>query len=185
METLKKFRNFIDNLEDKELYQYILLACGLLIAIMGIFIYIHYSYVNKYKNEIEQVNKQRQVTKKILTEYKLVNQQQDKVEEILAQNKNFIITKEFKDIIQKIGLESHMSDEPKRVVGETIRNKTEMLLNAHLEAISMKQLTDLLSEISDIPQLYPIELTIKKTPNNQTVNVDLTIATLESSSLSE
>ena len=45
----------------------------------------------------------------------------------------------------------------------------------------MKNLTDLLSQIAAVPQLYAKDLTIKKVPNTQAIDVDITVATLESS----
>ena len=43
----------------------------------------------------------------------------------------------------------------------------------------MKQLTDLLASIAQVPQLYLKDLTIKRSSRGRAVDVDITVATLE------
>lgn len=177
MDALNKLRDFIKSLEDKDFYKYALIFFGTFLLIMGLIFYISYSKTTKYRKLLTQVNEERKKTKKILTDNEYVKQQQEKVEEILAQNKDFRIAKEFGEILQRFGLMTE--EEPSRSDGETVGGKIEKILSARLKSITMKQLTELLSAIADVPQLYPKELIIKKTPNAQTVDVELTIATLE------
>lgn len=185
MELINRLKNFISNLEEKESYKYILASIGILFLLLALLAYFYYSKINKYNNELKRINTQRQQTRKILGDYKSVNQQQFKVEEILAQDPNFRISQAYKDIIQKSGLTVYQQDEPTRAIGESVDNKTEITLTSHLTGISMKQLTELLSNIANIIRLYPKDLTIKKSPKAQAIDVDLTIATLEPASTPE
>lgn len=185
MEALIKFRNFIKSLEDKDFYKYCAIAGSVILLLLGLIFFIFWSKVNRYTNEFMEINKLRNSTKTILTDYKIVNQQRAKVEEILAQNKNFILAKAYKDIIDELNLGSFQSEEPKRSQGQIVGDKIETILSGSLSGISMKQLTDLLSEIANVEQIYPKDLVIKKSPNKNAVDIELTIATLETSNISE
>lgn len=181
MELLNRIKDFIRALEDRDLYIYIASYLAILMLLLMLLIYFHYSKVSSYNEQLKKIDTQRAQTKKILTDYKAVNLQAARVEDILAENKNFRIGEAYQGIINRLGLGSNQTEMPTPAAGETVSGKTEVVLNTHLNGITMKQLTDLLSEIANVNQMYPKDLVIKKTPNSQTVDVDLTIATLEPS----
>ncbi len=179
MALLTRIREFIKGLDERDLYLYMGGFFGAFLLLFGLIVYFHYSRISRYTADLKRLDTQRTQTRKILTNYKTVNLQQARVEEILAENKNFRIGEAYQSIVNKVRLGTHQQDQPTPTTGETVSGKTEVLLHTHLDRISMKQLTDLLSEIANVTQMYPKELVIKKTPNAQAVDVDLTIATLE------
>lgn len=179
MEITKKLIEFIKGLEERDIYKYIILALSIVMLTLGLLIYVNYSKVNKYKREFQEIDKERKRAKKILTDHKIFTQQQAKIEQMLAQDKNFLIKNKYNEIIKSLGLSGYQHEEPKPEAGATVSGKTEIILSPYLSGINMKQLTTLLSAIADVPQIYPKELTIKKTPNAQTVDVTLKIGTLE------
>ena len=65
--------------------------------------------------------------------------------------------------------------------GETVSGKTEVQISSNLRGMSMKEVTDFLMLIAQVPQLYTKDITIKKTPGRPTVDIDITVATLEPS----
>lgn len=174
--TIKKF---IKNLDEQELLKYFgAFALGI-IGLIGLILYLNYSGVNKYRLKLQQINKERIITKKILTDYNLVNQQKRKIENILSADQNFYIAEEYNNLIKKLNLNRYQSEEPTKSDGQIISGKIERILTSHLDSITMKQLTELLTQIAEIERLYPKELIIKKVPNTQKIDVDLTIATLD------
>lgn len=179
MALLTRIREFIKSLDERDLYFYMGGFFGACLLLFGLVIYFHYSRVSRYATDLKRLDTQRGQTRKVLSNYKTVNLQQARVEELLAENKNFRIGEAYQSIINKLRLGVHQQEQPTPTTGETVSGKTEVLLHTHLDRISMKQLTDLLSEIANIIQMYPKDLVIKKTPNAQAVDVDLTIATLE------
>lgn len=185
MGPLTTIQNFIKNLDEQELVKYFagfgLATLGLISLIM----YLNYSGVNKYKFKLHEINKERLKTKRILTDYKLVNLQKQKIEEILSTDQNFYIAQEYNNLIKKLGLSQYQSEQPTKSDGQIISGKIERILTFHLDSITMKQLTELLTQIAEIERLYPKELTIKKVPNSQKIDIDLTIATLEDISENE
>lgn len=179
MEAFKKFRDFINNLDEKEFYKYTFLFLGVFFLIIGLIFYVSYSRIAKYTALLQQLNKERLKTRKILSENRIVIQQESKVEEILARNKNFILRQAYNEILKNVDLTKHQSEEPTTGQGITISGKIERILISHLDGITMKQLTELLLKIAEEERIYPKELIIKKTPNAKTVDVELTVATLE------
>lgn len=179
MTLLNKIQNFIKNLDEQELIKYFL-GYGLgLLSLIALILYLNFSGVNKYKSKLQEINKERLTTKRILTDYKLVNLQKQKIEEILSTDKNFFIAQEYNNIIKKLGLTNYQSEECTKSDGQVISGKIERILACHLDSITMKQLTELLTQIAEIERFYPKELIIKKVPNSQKIDIDLIIATLE------
>ena len=185
MTVITKLKLFIKNLEAKELYLYIAGYFAILFLLFGILIYIHVSkkhtYTDPQSGLFSILNKNRTETQKLLTRQKTIQKERDKVEEILSQNKAFNIKETYLDIINRPNLNLTQSQEPTSGKGQTIAGKTEIILVAHLKDITMKQLTDLLSALGEIPQIYPKDLVIDRVDKMQRINADLTIATLESS----
>lgn len=179
MELLNKIQNSIKNLDEKELIKYFTGFGLIVLGLIGLITYLNHSGVNKYKLKLQEINKERIKTKRILTDYKLVNQQKQKIEEILSADHNFYIAQAYNNLIKKLGLSQYQSEEPTKSDGQIISGKIERILTFHLDAITMKQLTELLTQIAEIERLYPKELTIKKVPNSQKIDIDLTIATLQ------
>ncbi|MBA2307143.1 hypothetical protein H0W26_03365 [Candidatus Dependentiae bacterium] len=181
MEWLDKFREYVRNLENRDLYKNLGIFFGCLLLILAVPFYLHYRRVQRYTADLRTLDKLRAETKKIIAGQKTVTAQKEKVDELLAQNKNFRIAEAYQTIVQKLGLLPKLKDPISPTIGETISEKIEVTVTSHFTGITMKNVTDLLSQIAAAPQLYTKEVVIKKTPNAHAVDVDITVATLESS----
>ncbi len=181
MEFFEKIRDFIKGLEDVDIYKYFAAFFAAMLIILSLFIYLHYSRVNKYLTDIKNVETMRSQTKKILSDYKAVTAQKEVVEEILAQNKDFRIGEAYQSILEKTGLLRFQTDQTTPTAGESVSGKTEILISSHFAGITMKQLTDLLLAIANVPQMYTKDIVIKKSPTMPTIDVEITVATLEPS----
>lgn len=181
MEWLDKIRDYIRQLENRDLYKSLALFFGALALLLLLTFFLHYRRVARYTTDLKTLDTLRVQTKRIITSHKAVTAQKEKVEELLAQNKNFRIAETYQTIVQKLNLAPKLREPISPVVGDTTSGKTEVTVTSHFSGISMKNLADLLSQIATIQQLYTKELTIKKSSNTQEVDVDITIGTLESS----
>jgi hypothetical protein len=179
MEALDNLRNRIKNLEDRELYTYSAALFGAILLLLALLTFVHYRKVSYYREELKRVDTQRAETKKILSNYKIAKAHSQKVEEILAQNKDFRIGEAFQDIIQRVGLSGRLQNQIVPTIGEAVSGKTEFQVIAQFSRLSMKNVTDLLMAIAAVPQLYTKEVTIKKENGSPAVDLDITIATLE------
>lgn len=181
MEFLEKLRDQIRHFETADLYKAFGIFFALFFFFFGALFYLHYRKVTRYTSELKKMVSLRTQTKRIVSDYKIVKAQKEKVEEILAQDKTFRIGETYQSIVQKVGIFPKLQEPITPVTGETISGKTEVQVSSRFSGINMKQVVDLLSQIAQVPRLYTKDLTIKKTPNTLAVDIDITVATLEPS----
>lgn len=181
MVLFDSLRDFIKHSEDGELYKYLGIFAGLFCALFGLLIYFHYSRVTWYTDQLKQLDKWRSQTRQLLRNSKLVKAQQQQVEEILARDKEFRIGQAYQKIIRDARLNEKLIDQSPPTTGETVSDKTEVQITSNLRNLSMKEVTNFLMLIAQVPQLYTKDITIKKTPGRPTVDIDITVATLEPS----
>jgi len=182
MQILDSLRDKIKYADDKELYQYVGIFSGITCVTFALLLYLHYSRVSWHTGQLKQLNSWRTQTRQILSDAKMVKLQQEEVEEILAKDKDFRIGQAYQAIVRSANLTSKVVDQSIPTTGESISGKTEVLVTSQLRGLSMKEVTDFLVLIAQVPQLYTKELTIKRTPGRSMVDVDITVATLEPSS---
>jgi hypothetical protein len=179
MEFLERLRDTIHSLEERDFYKYLAAFFGGICLLLGLLIYIHYRKVSRYTEELKTVDSARNQTKKILSDFRVVTQQKHQVESILSENENFLIGDAFQSIVQRLGLKPYLSESTTPATGEPVSGLTEVHISAHFASITMKQLTDLLSAIAQVPQLYTKDLTIKRSARGRSVDVDINVGTLE------
>lgn len=180
MEWLDKLRDYVRSLENRDLYKNLGAFFGAILLLLAITFYLHYRRVNRYTADLKTLENLRAETKRIIANYKAVTAQKEKVDELLAQNKNFRIAEAYHTIVQKLGLLPKLRDPISPAIGETVSEKTEVTITSHFNGLTMKLLTDLLSQIAATPPLYVKDVVITKASPTQTLEVDMTVATLES-----
>ncbi len=181
MEPFDSARDFIKYSDDKDLYTFLCSFGGFFCVLFGILIYFHYSRVSWYTGQLKQLDKRRSHTRTILRDSQTVKAQQQQVEEILAMDKDFRIGEAYEKIINEQRLRSKLIDQSIPTASESISGKIERQITSNLRGLSMKEVTDFLMRIAQVPQLYTKDITIKKTPGRSTVDIDITVATLEPS----
>lgn len=179
MNVFDSLRDFVKYTETNELIKYLAIFVGVFLLFFGLLIGLHYRRVSWHSGQIAQLDTWRKQTQTILRDAKIVKAQQQQVEEILSKDKDFRIGKAYESVIRKGGFAGKLIDQSNPTTGESISGKTEVQITSRLNGLSMKEVTDLLVLIAQIPQLYTKEVTIKKTPGRPTVDVDITVATLE------
>lgn len=91
MSVLDPIVDMIKQADDSELLKYFGIATGIVVALLGILFYLHYSRVSWHTTRLRNLDRERIKTRNILRDTKLVKAQQQKVEDILAQDKDFRI----------------------------------------------------------------------------------------------
>ncbi len=181
MSFLDPIVDMIKQADESELLKYAGIVGGIFLLLLGLLFYYHYSQVSWYTAQLKKLDSERLKTRTILRDAKLVKAQQQEVEDILAQNRDFRIGEAFQSIIQQGKLQAKLVDRSAPRTGESISGKTEVQISATLRGLSMKEVADFLLLIAKVPQLYTKELTIKKVPGRSTVDIDIVVATLEAS----
>ncbi len=183
MEFLDSIKERIASSDDKELYTYFGIFGGILLLLFGFLAYYHHRRVSWYTTEVKKLDKLRSHTRKILRDATIVKAQQQLVEEILAQDKDFLIGQAYQSIIRKQNLASKLIDQSAPTTGESVSGKTEVQITSNLRNMSMKEFTYFLIAIAQAPKLYTIEITIKNTSGRPTDNLEIMVATLDPSAL--
>lgn len=181
MSVIESIRNFFITKSKRELLIYYGVFLGVLVLITGIIIYNHFSSMSELQGKLRTINSLRSKSVTLLQKNKEILAQQEAVQEILAQDPNFLIMRYFNEqLIPALTLPSGaITAGPTRVEGETSKGYTEQKLTVSFSHLNMKQLTELLFKIEQNPRVYTKELKITKDLKDNLLNVTLIIATLE------
>jgi len=164
----------------RDFYKYaFIFLFSITIVSIGI-LFQYYKKVSYFKQHINDLNELRAYQVKAIREKaQHVKLQRQKVNEILAEDENFKIGGYFKILLEKLHLTEKKVSEETGQIGEREDIYREIELNAKLEDMNMKQLTQLLQEIEQNKRIFTKKLVIiqsKKTPH--TIETEITIATL-------
>lgn len=179
MKAIENIQHFINNLEEKTFYLYLMGVFAVLFGIMGMIIFHYYSNINSLQERIDTINEQRIKVKRLLAINAQVKKHRAEVDTILASEEGFKISGYFKDLLARLGLSN------KYVVHYTSTVKHENKYEEHtykvqLTDMNMKQLCELLNALDQKKRIYTKELEITKTKQaRKSLDVTLTIATLE------
>lgn len=177
----QRLRTFIQELDERGFYKY---AVGFLIIITlglgGIMYTSHYKIKNLQKR-IKRVNTSRQNLQDILSTFEEVKQQKAEVAEILDKSKTFKIVGYIDQLIASLNLTRYkagaitQSEESLDYLPEY----SEIKAVIPFAQMNMVQLAELLHEIEKKERIYTKELDITKSRTGNTIDVTLTIATLQ------
>ena len=169
-------RNFIRNLDRKEMLRYGSLYVG--ICLVGvIFIMVrHQMNSNEWYQKLKQLNKVRGQIQQVFTKFNTVQQQKNKIDEALKQNKNFNIQQYFQTLL----IQQHLTSQT------TSKFSYEKLPNGYIQEslavnctqISTQQLCELIVAIENQPLMYIISVDITHMAQAKKINVSLIIGTL-------
>lgn len=176
--AFKGIKDTLINLDKKTFYRYLAVFAAVFFVIIFLIIYQYKSKISSLRKKINKVNVWREQARVELSKYEQIQKQRKEVDAILAEEEDFNITGYFDDLIKKMGLESHLKERtPSKLERED--NYQETMVNATLVDITMQQLTELLNEIENKARIFTKYLEITRSKKSPTIEVNLTIATLQ------
>lgn len=169
-------RDFIRNLDRKEMTRWGALYVGVCVTLIILIFARHIMNSNDLSQKIIQLNKSRSTVQQIFTTFQVVQEQKNKVDEILKKNKNFYIQKFFQDLLNQQHLSSQV----------TSRFATEKLPNGYIQeslavncaSITTQQLCELIIAVQQQPLVYITFVDINHMVHAKKINVTMTVATL-------
>lgn len=178
MKLLDPIKNFINTMDLKTFYAYIIGYAGTCVVLSGLIVVYYYHSTSELKKNIGDINDYREQVFEIMEKFALIKQQQAIVEEILARDPDFKIAGYFEKLLTQLNLaDKKVSEELSTADLEENYRKTELI--AHFEGMTMQDLTRLLEEIEKNPRVATERLEIiKKKRDQKTIEVNLTISTL-------
>ena len=178
MNFILSIKNYIDNLDAKEFKKYALSALAVVLLLLGLLIFNYYRSAGQLKAKISTINKKRKDVQNMLERYERVKKQQIEVNTILAKDKSFKIAQYFENLLTKVG-NITKAQEPETVPKDVLDGYTEWTLYANLTNLNTKKLSELLYAIEQEERIYTKDLEIEKAKKADSINVKITIATLE------
>ena len=175
-----KIKDYLDNLESKDFKKYLLVTFAVLALLIGFLIFQYYRSASALKIKISAINRKRKDVQNMLERYERVKKQQIEVNSILAKEKDFKISQYFENLLEKLNISKNKTQEPETLPKDVLDGYTEWTLYANLANLNTKKLSELLYAIEQEERIYTKELEIEKsTTNPRSINVKITIATLE------
>lgn len=180
-QLLQPIINTIDTLQPRRLLQVIggIILITLLIVVLLI-VQLN-SSVKYYSRQMSRINQAREDASLILGQAEQISRQQEKVEQMLEQDRNFKL-KEFVDsVLQELHLTAFVSRQELTAneVSITEQGKyTEWQLVVSLVDINTKQLVECLAKFETNERVYLKKIEITKSPQKPAISTVITIATL-------
>lgn len=176
MKFLETFQERLASFEKREIVRFGFIYLALCVAaVIGIISYFIYAQ-QEMKSKIILLNKSRNSVQSVFTQYQVVKQQKNKVDEALKQNKNFNILRFFQDIVQKKNLTSQTTT--KLGSSKLPNGYLEESLQVTVNQIDTKMMCELLQDIQQETIVYTVSIDITKQNFAKKINLSMTIATL-------
>lgn len=176
MKLLNILQEKLASFEKKEIVRFSFIYLAICIVIVaGIIGYFVYS-IQEMKSKMTLLNKSRTAVQSIFTQYQVVKQQKNNVDEALKQNSNFNIARFFQDFIQKKNLTSQTTTKISRQ--KLPNGYLEESLQATINQIDTKTMCEILSEIQQESIVYVVSVDVTKQNFAKKINLSMTIATL-------
>ena len=179
MNFFTRIKNFIEETSEKNLLYYVIGSLGVIVALLGLLIYWHFSSVFYYKETIRKINNSRKQVRVILNRNKQVEKEKLQVDDMLDQEPDFNLQQYFEQISSNLGIKKDNTSINTATIDRG--QYSERNVTATFAGITMKLLTRLLQEIEQNIRINVKELDI--TPGkSKTIDVTITIATLQKKS---
>jgi len=178
MEFLTKIRDFIQDLEERDFYRYLVGLLVILAIIIGFMVFRYYKNVNYYENRIDEINEQRETeVRDLLTRFEVVKKQREDVDKMLKKEEDFKIIAYLNDVLKKLRLSEYKKDE--NVTTKELDQYRKSELAARFVGMNMKQLCELLKELESKERIGIRLLEIRRSKKKRdAIDVDITISTL-------
>ncbi len=180
MKILNNVQTYLNTIEEKRFYQYLIGVCVAILLLSAGIIFQYYRSVRSLKAEINSINEERAEIRTLLSKARIVKKEQKEIDAILAKDENFKIAGYFEDVTAKLGLANKKASDAQVTTSSQEGKYQESVLQAKFSGMTMKDVAELLQEIELNKRVFTKELDIAVSPKKAgTVDVTLTIATLE------
>ncbi len=177
MEFLRPLKEAILSRSYKELLLWIYGYLGVMVFILGLYLFLHMRSIQEVNVQYQAINKSRKNLQRVLTEYQAVKQQQLQVDEILKKDKNFYLKKYYQDIITVVGI---VATGDATISDQKLENGySQELLQARFTSTTTQKLVEFLQKIEESERVHVKTIDITKGMQPNTINVVLVLATIK------
>lgn len=180
MNILEKIKELLDSLDIKDFYKYIGALLATIALILLFLIYRFYSNVWDIQKQLRLTNDQRGEVQTLLEKAARVKKQQKDVNAMLEADPNFKIAGYFQGILAQLGLTNKEESNTVTTQERGEQEYNESILSAKFIDMTMREVSELLNVLEQNKRIYTKNLEIQKSrKSNRTIEVQLTIATLQ------
>lgn len=178
----EKYNQFLEKYSEKKQFNTVIAVLVFVFIVGAFFTYRYFGMIQSMNKQMTSLNKARRETQRLLAQDKEIKKQQAKVEDMLVQQKNFKLKEFFQSIIDRLKLQPYVVSD--RITRNELRNMRaadyqEILLEAQLHNMNIKQVADLLYEVEQNERVYTKSVEIKRSATNPVVDLTITIGTLQ------
>ena len=171
--------SFIQRLDKQQFYRYLGGAVAGILIVIGSLGFVFYRYSANLTKQIKIATEQQDEIVDILSASAMVKQQQEAVDTVLDQDKQFKIAGYFNQLLRKHKLSENKTVETTSQI-ELDDKYRQSILNVQFTTITMKALCELLNEIEQKERIATKSLEVRRSQKESgTIDVNLTIATLQ------
>lgn len=182
MKLLEPFEQSLTRLDSKTFRTYLIAFFGVMALITGIILWRYYSSVTYIHRNIRRINEEREQVKDLSIRDERVKEQKRVVEAVIKQDPTFKILGYFDTVLAQQRLMNNLVRRPETRSNDIDTGHTEVTLFANLTGLNMKTVAELLDTLERNERIHIKEIEITKPMGTRTVDVNLTIATLEPAS---
>jgi len=177
MEFLRPLKEAIFSRTYKELVLWMYGYVGIVLCIVGFYLFLHMRFIQEMCDQFEGINKSRKKLQLVLSEYQAVKQQQLQVDEIVKKDKSFYLKKYYQDLIAAVGI-SQVGDAT--ISDQKLENGYSLeLLQARFANTTTQKLVEFLQKIEESARVYVKTIDITKGMQPNTIAVVLVLATIK------
>jgi hypothetical protein len=180
IKLLEPVTDFFFNIDQKNFRHMLIATLGSVIMLFLLLLYLQFNSVKKIKREMKKVNNERIQTKELLEKNEILKKQQIRVEELIAQDKQFKLKEFIDQMLEKLNISIKTSSiRPKELENLRSQGYEEIRMEMELVKLNTKQLTDLLNQLQQSKRIDIKKLEITKSKKDPTIDVQLIITTLQ------
>jgi hypothetical protein len=171
-------QNKLATIDERTWYKYLGAGLALFILILSAILFFYFRSVHTLQQRIESINEEREDTRKIIAKAAQIQKQRDMVNSLLQDDPNFKINEFMQDLLIKLNIFNNFVSQNNSKIDRD-NNFVENIMSYQIAGISMRQLTQLLSDIDENPRVFTKDLDItksKKVPH--AIDIGITIATM-------
>lgn len=175
---LDSIKNYILQLDEKTFYVYLGSLLTAIVFMVSFGIYMHFNAIEDIKEELIQLNDQREEATQLFEKLKEVKQQEKTVDTIIKNDPDFKLGGYLNTLITKLSLQDKITERSSSSIDREGKYR-ESILNIRFSSMNIKLITELLSEIENNQRVYVKSLDIIRSKNPMLLDGTLIIGTLQ------
>lgn len=179
MQFLDKIVNFIFKLQPSDFKKIILLILTVSFALMFLIGFNLFRQKSSYLTELKKTYALRDEASTLIDKNNLIKKQKDIVNTMLEETSTFKLIQFFDNTTDALRLNQYVERKNISIVDLENKDYSKIILDSKINNLNMKQLADLLSKIDENERVLIEKLEINKSNKLPSVDVELTISTLQ------